>query len=160
MNNLLDYAKRELDLLGMTDEASKEGGDTINLDMRKHILEMVDLFSKEGHSGMSATYAVAILKDLLSYTPLTPLTGADDEWVEVSNEMGVALYQNKRCSTVFKQNDKAYDIDGKVFFEWHQGECGPFKTYYTSGDSKVDVTFPYTPTTIYEERNSNANISL
>lgn len=52
-------------------------------------------------------------------------------------------HQNKRCSHVFKDKDgNAYDIDGKVFRE-PDGCC------FTSKDSFVPVTFPYTPKTEY-----------
>jgi len=68
---------------------------------------------------------------------------------------GDKLYQNKRCGRVFKDESGAYDIDGKVFYEWYTDENGEkFKSHYTSRDSRVPVTFPYRPTTVYEERPS------
>ena len=77
--SMIEYAKRELDASGMTEDSS----DAMNVMMRKHILHMVKEFADEGHSGMSAAYALSILKRLLAYEPLAPLTGADDEWNEV-----------------------------------------------------------------------------
>lgn len=133
MSNLKNYAISELSRIGMSE--SDEG---MNGQMAKHIIKMVELFSEEGHSGFSASYAVNILDKLLRFRPLSPLTGSDDEWMEV----GEGLYQNKRCSTVFKKDGTAYDIDGKVFVE-SDGQS------YTSSNSKVDVSFPYTPKTEY-----------
>jgi hypothetical protein len=101
---------------------------------------MIEVFSDEGHSGFSANYAVAILQKLLKFEPLSPLTGEDSEWNLISEKEN--LYQNKRCSHVFRENGKAYDINGKVFVQ----ENG---SAYTSRDSRVDVTFPYTPKTEY-----------
>lgn len=157
---LLSHAENELDLIGLTDQ------DEMNGAMRKHILHMIKEFSEEGHSGFSANYAISILTKLLDYKPLSPLTGEDSEWMMISEEMSGSnrgtLYQNKRASHVFKDDDGAYDIDGKVFWNWQErpldedeeGYPGThkFKSYYTSRDSRVYVTFPYTPTTVYEER--------
>jgi hypothetical protein len=105
------------------------------------ILQMVDLFSEQGHSGMSASYTISLLENILRYKPLSPLTGNDDEWVEVSE----GLYQNIRCSRVFKDNSGAYDINGKVFTD--KAGCT-----YTSRDSTVYIEFPYIPKTEYIER--------
>lgn len=138
MSNLVAYAESELALIGM----GKDTEDGMNKAMHDHIIKMVQTFADEGHSGMSAGYALSILKKLLAYEPLTPLTGEDSEWNEVSQ----GVYQNKRCSRVFKQADRfdgqAYDIDGRVFVD-------PGGSAFTSRDSLVPVTFPYTPKTEY-----------
>ena len=150
MSNLVTFAERELDLIGMNDEEGMNGM------MRKHLLHMVDEFSNEGHSGFSASYAISCLKRLLAYKPLSPLTGEDDEWTEVSEHMGHKCYQNKRYSAVFKDETGAYNIEGKVFWEWAtSSETGEkFKSYFTSRDSRVYITFPYVvpDEPIYEER--------
>ena len=155
MSNLLAHAEKELDLIGLTEE------DEYNGMMRKHILHMMKEFSDEGHSGFSASYAIRILSKLMAYKPLSPLTGEDDEWTNVSDYGdGTPHYQNKRLSSVFKEGDgEAYNIDGKVFWEWCKGEDGePFKSYYSCRDSRVPVTFPYTVPDgpIYEYRQSDA----
>jgi len=153
--SLLSYAESELDHIGLTEE------DEYNGMMRKHILHMIKEFADEGHSGFSAQYAIDILSKLLSFKPLTPLTGEDDEWCDVSEYSGTTTYQNKRCSSVFKdgKDGESYNINGKVFWEWYKDEGGnPFKSYYTSRDSRVPVTFPYTvpEEPIYEYRHSDA----
>ena len=152
--SLLSHAESELNLIGLTDK------DEYNAMMRKHILHMIKEFADEGHSGFSAPYAIQILTKLMSFKPLTPLTGEDDEWTNVSDYGdGTPHYQNKRLSSVFKDNDGTYNIDGKVFWEWYRDEDGkPFKSYYTSRDSRVPVTFPYTvpDKPIYEYRQSDA----
>ena len=161
---LLSHAEKELDLIGLTDNSTDE----MNRMMRNHIIHMVKEFSEEGHSGFSASYALSILKKLLAYKPLSPLTGEDDEWVK-HDYGGGPTYQNKRKSSVFKDEDgSCYDIDGKVFWEWvkrpldddEPGYPGEkvYKSYYTCRDSRVEVTFPYTPPDepIYEYRYSDA----
>lgn len=147
--SLLSHAECELDLIGMKDESD----DGMNIAMRKHILHMIKEFSEEGHSGFSAQYAISILSKLLKYEPLTPLTGDDSEWVDVSEMNGNTLYQNKRSGRVFKDNDGAYDIEGKVFWDWFTDEetGEKYKSYYTGKESRVPVKFPYVPATVYEE---------
>jgi hypothetical protein len=129
MNALLAHAKNELDIIG-------EHGP-----MRKHLLTMVETFSDEGHSGFSASYAVSALEKLLRFEPLKPLTGDDGEWMEV----GEGMEQNIRCSRVFRENGKVYDIEGFVFRD-PDGSC------YTNGESRRDVVFPYTPKTEIVDR--------
>jgi hypothetical protein len=144
--SFISFAESELDRIGMTADSDDE----MNVSMREHILRMVEAFADEGHSGFSANYAVNCLDKLLRYEPLSPLTGEDDEW----NEVGDGVYQNKRCSRVFKENDEAYDIDGIVFWEWYTDpETGEkFKSHFTCKDSRVPVEFPYVPKTEYKER--------
>jgi len=151
--SLVQYAESELDRIGMIND------DDMNGMMRKHLLHMVNEFAEEGHSGFSASYALSCLKKLLNFKPLSPLTGEDDEWGDVSQMNGNTLYQNKRCSSVFKDDSGAWDINGKVFWEWYKGEEGKArKSYYTSYESRVPVTFPYTvpDEPIYEYRKSES----
>jgi len=153
LSNILSYAESELNRIGMTEDSPDE----MTRMMRKHILHMMQEFANEGHSGFSAYYAISILTKLMDFKPLSPLTGEDDEW----NLVGVGHWQNKRCSSVFKGVDgSCYDIDGKVFWEWHRDENGEaVKTYYTGYGCSIPVTFPYTPPKepIYEYRYSGAD---
>lgn len=154
--SLIKYAEDELDRIGMSDDGDMNGM------MRKHLLHMVKEFADEGHSGFSASYALQCLKKLLNFKPLSPLTGEDDEWSEVTQISGYPHFQNKRCGSVFKdgKDGHAYDIDGKVFWEWAKDEDGnTFKSYYTARESRVPVTFPYTvpDEPIYEWRYSDSD---
>lgn len=129
---LVEFAKSELARI------DADGADEMQNHMNEHILKMVQVFADEGHSGFSASYAVAVLEKLLRFEPLSPLTGADDEW----NEVGEGVFQNRRCSHVFLEDGQAYDIEGKIFRE-PSGVC------FTSRDSRVPVAFPYTPSREY-----------
>ena len=132
MSTLLDFARTEMRAAGLYDTDADYGG-SIPLAVE----EIVEVFAGQSHSGMSAAIVTSLLGKLLRFEPIGPLTGADDEWTEVSD----GLWQNRRCGRVFKGADGvAYDIDGKVFRE-PNGAC------YTSRDSRVEVQFPYTPTT-------------
>jgi hypothetical protein len=138
MSNLVEFAKSELALAGLFDKDSDYGGM-----MGDVVLKMIEQFSEDGHSGMSAGMAISLFEKLARYEPLTPITGEDDEWFNVSEASGETMFQNKRCSHVFKGGDgKAYDIDGRIFRE-PNGAC------YANRESRIYVTFPYTPTREY-----------
>jgi hypothetical protein len=127
-SNLVLFAENEL---------ARLGNDEMQGAMNKHILQMVQVFSEEGHSGFSAMYAIRCLERLLRYLPLSELTGADDEWADILDGFAQSR-QNKRCSSVFKRADgTAYNITGRVFSE----DNG--KTWFTNAKSFVDIDFPY-----------------
>lgn len=133
MSNLVSHAKKELELAGLFGkETDFYGGNT-----GKAVLELIKVFAKQGHSGMSAGIVVSLFKTLASYKTISPLTGEDSEW----NDVGNGQFQNNRCSRVFKGNDrfngKAYDIDGKIFSD----DKG--RTWFTNHNSFIPITFPY-----------------
>ena len=149
--SLFEHAKNELKAIGMLDS-----DDEMNTMMSDSILQLIETFAEQGHSGFSAPYCINMFTKLANFHPLSPLTGADDEWADVTEYSdGTTLYQNKRNGSVFRDANGAYNIDGKVFWDWCRGEDGePFKSYYTCKDSRVAVTFPYTvpDKPIYEYR--------
>jgi len=157
MSNYLNHAMNEFRAAGWLDEHGNFKDEMQEM-MCHHVLKLLGVFDEEGHSGSSAPYAINLFSKLAKFEPIVPLTGEDWEWNEVSDN----TYQNKRCSHVFKENGEAYDIDGKVFYDWVTRELEPdedgypgitrFKSYFTCRESRVPVTFPYTPTTQYVER--------
>jgi hypothetical protein len=150
--NSVQFARRELGMIMAKIDPSDKGAIEMQQMMTDGLIEMVATFSKQGHSGFSASYAIGALKQLLNFEPLLPLTGEDDEW----NEVGEGVLQNKRCARVFMDADgMPYDIQGKVFTESTGAS-------FTGRESKVYITFPYTPTTEYinvlDERGPNGEI--
>jgi len=137
MSNLVAHAKRELELAKMFGEGDFYGGM-----MGNAVMKLIEVFSEEGHSGMSASMAISMFERLARFEPLTPLTGEDSEWVEV----GTGVFQNNRCSHVFKENGAAYDSEGRIF-------RSPDGTCTMRRDSRVAVTFPYTPKREYVDVN-------
>lgn len=132
--NLFDHAEREL--------PKPEGADSMQALMNEQLKEMILVFSTHGHSGFSASWARHCLGLLLDFKPLGPLTGAPEEWGEPF-DLDEGTQQNKRCGHVFKGRDGvAYDSQGRVFRE-------PNGSTYLSRESRVNITFPYTPTTEY-----------
>lgn len=128
---MIEYAKRELSRIPHDDEGMQDH-------MDKNILQIIEIFMDQGHSNLSACYALNILDRLLRFLPITPLTGEDDEW----RELPYGGYQNIRCSRVFKDiTGRAYDIEGKIFTD-NDGE-----SWFANRDSHVDIEFPYMPPT-------------
>lgn len=155
MSNYKNHAMREFRAAKWVDENGK-WCDGMQEMICNHVLKLLEVFADEGHSGSSAPYAIDLFSKLAKFNPIVPLTGEDWEWNEISDDRtdGVTVYQNKRCSAVFKQSDrfdgKPYYLDGKVFWEWVKDKNGEiFKSHYTSSDSFVTIEFPYTPKTEY-----------
>lgn len=131
----LEYAKVELDRIEKDDEGYQ---DVIN----KQILEIIEIFSKQGHSGFSASYALNVLERLLRHKPLSELTGEDDEWEKSIS----GNWKNKRCWSVFKDKDgNVYDIETIIC-----SDDGGI-TWFSSNSFQKKVTFPYYPP-IHPER--------
>lgn len=89
MSNLVDHARRELEILGCTEEDI--------LDIEKVIRAFADI----GTSGSQASWMIPIINKLLMFQPLTPLTDEPDEWVEV----GPNVWQNSRNSEAFSEDN-------------------------------------------------------
>lgn len=154
MSNLNSHAWNEFKAAGWLDEDGKFK-DEMQEAICTHVLKLLEVFADEGHSGSSAPYALNIFKKLAMFEPIAPLTGEDWEWNDVSEYgTGNPRWQNKRCSHVFKDgNGAVYDNNGIVWWEWFTDkETGEkFKSHFTNIQSRVPVTFPYTPKTEYKE---------
>jgi len=101
MSSLVKHAEKELRAAGLYDEDSDYGGM-----LAESVMELIKLFSKQGHSGCSAGMTISLFKMLANYETITPLTGEDDEWNFIGDR-----FQNKRNSAVFKDKDgQAYYI--------------------------------------------------
>lgn len=99
---LVEYAIEELTLNGMFDKDSDYAGM-----LGESVMDLIQVFSKQGHSGCSAAMVSDLFDKLSRYKPISPLTGKDDEWFEIMD----GTYQNKRNSAVFKEGK-----DGKAYF--------------------------------------------
>ena len=152
MSNLLKHAELELKLIGY------DGKDEYNNMAKDAILQLIETFAKQEHSGFSAPYVANMFHKLANYEVLSPLTGNDDEWSDVLDERSSSdtkmLFQNNRDSRVFKDEKGAYFIDAIVWQENINGDIN----HFTNKDSRRDIkSFPFTPKTFYvkvdEERN-------
>jgi hypothetical protein len=119
MSALVSFAKEELAKLRGDEPCEMQ--DLID----QNVINIISAFAEGGHSGSTADYTIGIVERLMRFDPLTPLTGEDGEWMDVSYESGTPMWQNRRCSHVFKNETKAWDIDAE--------------------DPKAAITFPYDP---------------
>jgi len=108
--SIIDQAKAELERINFGEEDSAV------------MIEILEKFLDQWDSGGAVAAVAPVFMQLLAGGPLSPLTGEDDEWMEISDDG--PLFQNKRCGSVFKdaRTGRVYDID-----------------------SNVPVTFPYQP---------------
>ena len=153
------HAKTELELAGFFDKDSDYGGM-----IGEAVMELIEVFAKQGHSGMSAPYVANIFNQLAKYEALQPITGKDEEWVDITphSEDGETWYQNKRCSAIFKdgKDRTPYYLDAMVKRD-PNGVCWTGRAWlseedYKSGDRSKMVgsscnikSFPFTPKTFY-----------
>lgn len=112
--SIIEQAKTELALANFGEDDSRV------------MIELLEKFLDQWDSGGAVACAQSIFNRLLAGKPLSPLTGADDEWMD----HGGGVFQNKRASSVFKDprfhdGKLAYDID--------------------AADRFAPITFPYLP---------------
>lgn len=149
---LQDFARKELEDAGLFDRDSDYSGM-----IGESVMELLKTFSSQGHSGGSVSIVLSLFNRLANYKPINPLTGNDDEWNDLSEVSGEPMWQNKKCSTVFKGADgRAYDIDAVVYVEPDGiGFTGPitdanyiaFPYYVPSKPKYVQVGFDKNPGT-------------
>lgn len=91
-SNLVRHAITELDLIGETSYEEPS--------MRKAVLDIVRVFSEQGHSGSSAAWCVGIVEKVLRFQPLSPLTDNSAQWMEVTE----GLWQSRRDPEAFSDD--------------------------------------------------------
>ena len=126
--SLIAHAKKEMERMW------PEPDDMQDM-VKANVLELLEVFSNQGHSGSSAPYVLGLLQRLADFKPLGQLTGEDSEWMEVFPN----TYQNIRCSSVFKKgkDGQAYWLDGNIFRDQNGAT-------FTNEYSRVKVEFPWT----------------
>lgn len=145
----IEHAKREFNALGYK-PIDQLNDDDPNKWIQENVFELLEAFSKQGHSGSSAPFCINMFKKLASFEPLAPLTFKDDEW----NEVGEDTFQNKRLSAVFKEgkNGKPYYIDAIVWEPQNGGRFTGGAVQVTGGGRigtahYIDTTKPFEPKT-------------
>ena len=152
MTNTQSHAQVEFDILSETTP------DAIALEFKDEILALCEKFGKSGQSGGSAPYTAAIVssvvKKLCMFQTIAPLTGEDSEWSNVSSGPDDVLYQNKRNSAVFKDENGVWYLDAIVWCGDTPGESGNswdnFSGTVEGIKSRAYIKeFPFEPKTFY-----------
>lgn len=163
MTNTQRFAQRELDIL------VKSSPDPENRPIIEpfipEILALCEKFGNSGQSGGSAPYTATVLsqavKKLCLQEPICEITGIDDEWVDVShygdgsNSTDDILFQNNRCSGLFKNKDgRCWYLDAIVWKGNTEGESSSDWETFTGNvegyrSRQYIKSFPFTPKTFY-----------
>jgi len=144
---LIEHAKAEFLRAGYTplDQHQEDGP---NKWMQENVLALIEIFAKQGHSGMSAPYCISVFEKLANYKLLTPIKSIDDfKFTEVSEN----TCQSSVISSVFKceKTGKAYYLDA---ITWRDKSGGWHGTAGNLGSSQY-VKYPFTPKTFYIDVN-------
>lgn len=95
------------------DELNRAGLFTENGGMiGRAVMDLVDVFVEQGHSGMSAGIVLDIFRRVVSVEPLTSLTDDPDEWRNVD---GDNLWQSRRRPDAFSNDG------GKTYYTLNEG---------------------------------------
>lgn len=75
----------------------------------KAVMELVETFAKQGHSGMSASLTLWAFGKVAKFDVLDPLTFEDDQWTKHDDK----TWQHKRQGSVFSsdQGQTWYDLN-------------------------------------------------
>lgn len=108
MSNLVNHARRELELVGEEPEVIE------------WFVSVVEAFAKFGHSGTSAEHFIDILNRLLQFQNLKPLTNDPSEWEKHEEK----FWQNYRNSAAFSKDQ------GETYFLVYENRTGQVTKYH------------------------------
>jgi hypothetical protein len=155
MTNTQSFAKQELDILAATVP------NAIVTPFANEILALCEAFGKSGQSGGSAPMTASAIsqavKHLMLQEPICPVTGIDEEWVNVRevSEEDEMMYQNKRCSALFKsKSGKCWYVDAIVWKGEEEYDTFTGRVYIDDKNfeligSSQYVKLPFKPKTFY-----------
>ena len=105
-SNLVKHAKREMELAGLYDEDADYGGLIPDA-----VMNVVEAFAKDGHSGGSAAVTLAIVEKVLRFETLTPITSNPMEWNHIADD----LWQSNRDPRMFSTDagQTWYNVDDR-----------------------------------------------
>lgn len=151
MSNLVDHAKRELAAAGLFDKDSDYNGM-----IGKAVVELMEVFAKQGHSGCSASMVSDLFNRLAGYEVITPLTGKDSEWNDISSMGENTLFQNNRNSAVFKnKNTGRSNYVDAIIWKTQTGDTYTGSAYMSAlQDKRIHSSqyvkdFPFQPKKFY-----------
>lgn len=98
-SNLVRHAVDEMNRAGLYDEDADYGGS-----IAEAVEELVRAFARQGHSGFSAMYTLAIFNKVANFETLTPITSDPNEWQDVSEMSGRSLWQSRRNPSLFSED--------------------------------------------------------
>lgn len=137
MSELINHMEREFRASGLL-----SGTDPMEELLVNALRGLMGVFAKQSHSGGTANMVLSLFDRLAQYKPLTPLTGASSEWVEIPPELQSGpTHVNIRCSSVFKYPDgRVIDVNMVPVYVDPHGQATT-----RSSDRPPEIKFPYMP---------------
>jgi len=131
--NLVKHARRELQLAGIGDTDADYGGA-----LDPAVMELIEVFSAQGHSGASAGLCLAMFYRLAQFKALSPLTDDPAEWEEVTDRVltpeqiaeGQRMWQNIRQGSTFSKDG------GKTWKDLELQQSGESQPHKGVSDAK------------------------
>ena len=128
---MLEFAKWQLNKL--LDKCKDEDSKIMQNMMNNDVLELLKVFSEQGHSGFSAPIATRLFYKLANHKLITEVEDNPDDW----DDNG----QHKYITSIFKREDgTCYYLYGTYFAEPDSDNF-----FYNGMCSKTDVHFPLKP---------------
>ena len=127
---MIEFAKWQLNKLleKCTDDSEREMQEMMNND----VLELLRVFSEQGHSGFSAPIAIMLFSKLANHRLITEVEDNPEDW----DENG----QHKYIPSIFKRDDgTCYYLYGRLFAEPNSDN------FFYNKASNIDITFPIKP---------------
>lgn len=153
MTNTQKFALKELNILEATTP------DAIILPFKKEILALCEAFGKSGQSGGSAPYTASIiadvLKKLMMQEPICEVTGHENNWIDIGLKKGEPIYQNTRCSGLFKDPDGSISYINAIVWKGEEKWDSFYGNVYRDKknleiiSSSQLVQLPFLPKTFY-----------
>jgi hypothetical protein len=112
--SLVEHAKREFKRKGYIplDEEQEDGP---NKWIQENVLELLEVFSKQGHSGMSASFCLNYFDKLANFKLISPIEKEEDFDFGEPFDKDSTTRQSKVISSVFKDETGVHYNDGIVF---------------------------------------------
>lgn len=135
VSNLREYAVEELRRAGMLPGDRGDSYDKYNEMCGEAVLELIDVFSEQGHSGFSASMVLGMFTEVANYRPLGPLTNDPDEWQQVNSGSGAhrdpTYWQSRRRPDAFSEDGgHTYYLLDECRKGWKRKWLGKVKKYY------------------------------
>lgn len=150
--NTIERAKRELKLAGYNPDFDRKDIKTTQdyADQVAHsVVELLEVFSKQGHSGMSANFTLQLFDRLVRHKALTELTDNPEEWEDMTEQSGRTCYQSNRQPSCFSEDMKTYydidDPDNNIYEKDENGEYTGYATLKQKQDRKFVELKHYEP---------------
>ena len=145
----LEFAKKELDYAGYKDNADNQENQYGKM-VREAVLELLEVFEKQGHSGYSASVVSKIFMKLVDYKPISPIKETDEWFADRDEDL---CQRHTRLSNLFRDEKinggRAYYLDA-IVWKCKYDECTTTFSGKVAGIySRQTVKFPFTPKTFY-----------